>query len=436
VTLTWRNGDQERPLATTTFTLTELKVKLDVQQHLAVGGNVLVLVACQPADQPDEAACRERKAQHIDALLTTLGVPHMLARSVEEFGFLMRTGEYDAYWISGGTDHLGHLLANELREAVIRGDGLLVDGDHDSRNGLLNEALGLKYQGKLPNRQHTVTMVDTDAFDAGQFDITDRSIRFTPVGAVTHGRFTNGDGAVFTHQYGVGRAATFAFDFVSTIQGSTSAPLMQVVLDDALQHVLPDQRDGIAAGQLVGVLTTVRNLAADTPAWLRVQAPAPLSLDDTTPTASTFALHEASWLFNLTATQERQFMSWVRAPDTDGAFVFTGIAGHGTQVGVNPLDSVDTTLAVVSSSTLREQLLSALTNLQPLRAHERNAKDQAVAEALAAQGLLASGQYVAAMEALIRARDLLLSITTVDVSDARLALSHYLGFVERRSTQS
>jgi hypothetical protein len=40
------------------------------------------------------------------------------------------------------------------------------------------------------------------------------------------------------------------------------------------------------------------------------------------------------------------------------------------------------------------------------------------------------------MEALIRARDLLLSITTVDVSDARLALSHYLGFVERRSTQS
>ncbi|WP_162247687.1 carboxypeptidase regulatory-like domain-containing protein [Lysobacter sp. Root494] len=436
VTLTWRNRDQERQLATTTFTLTELKVKLDVQQHLAVGGNVLVLVACQPADQPDEAACRERKAQHIDALLTTLGVPHMLARSVEEFGFLMRTGEYDAYWISGGTDHLGHLLANELREAVIRGDGLLVDGDHDSRNGLLNEALGLKYQGKLPNRQHTVTMVDTDVFDAGQFDITDRSIRFTPVGAVTHGRFTNGDGAVFTHQYGVGRAATFAFDFVSTIQGSTSAPLMQVVLDDALQHVLPDQRDGIAAGQLVGVLTTVRNLAADTPAWLRVQAPAPLSLDDTTPTASTFALHEASWLFNLTATQERQFMSWVRAPDADGAFVFTGIAGHGMQAGVNPLDSVDTTLAVVSSSTLREQLLSALTNLQPLRAHERNAKDQAVAEALAAQGLLASGQYVAAMEALIRARDLLLSITTVEVSDARLALSHYLGFVERRSTQS
>jgi len=435
-TLSLRLGDQERPLGTTTFTLTELTVKLDVQQQLAVGGNVLVLVACQPADQPDETTCRQRKAQQIDALLIKVGVPHMLAKSVEEFRFLMRTGEYDAYWISGGSDHLGHLLANELREAVIRGDGLIVDGDHDSRNGLLNDALGVKYQGKLPNRQHTVTMLDTDLFDAGQFDVTDRSIRFTPVGAITHGRFTNGDGAVLTNAYGLGRSVTFAFDFVSTVQGSTSATVMEAVLDAALKHVLPDEAGGIAAGQLVGVLTTVRNLAADTPAWLKVQAPAPLSLDDTTPTANTFALHEASWVFNLAAAQERQFLSWVLAPDTDGAFVFTATVGHGPQVGMNVLDSVGTTLNVVSSATLRQQLLDTLSALQPLRAHERNAKDQAIAEILAAQDLLAGGQYEAAMEALIRARDLLVSITTVDVSQARLALSQYLGFVERRSTQS
>lgn len=435
-TLSLRMGEEERLLATTSFTLTELTVKLDVRQQLAAGRNVLVLVACQPMDRPEDSACRESRAQRIDALLNGLRAPHMIASSVDEFRFLMRTGEYDAYWISGGSDHLGHLLANELREAVFRGDGLIVDADHDSRNGLLNDALGVKYQGKLPSRQQTVTITDTSVFDAGQFDITDRSIRFVPEGAVTHGRFANGDGAVMTNDYGLGRTVTIAFDFVSTIRYSTSAPVMEQMLGAAVEFALPDKAGGIAAGQVVGVLTTVQNLAADTPAWLKVEAPAPLSLDGTTPQASTFGLHEAAWLFNLRAAQERQFMSWVLAPDADGAYVFTGTVGHGAHVGVNQLGTVQTTLEVASSATLQQELMDALAALQPLRAHERNAKDRAIAEVLAAHELVASGQFVTAIESLMRARDLIDSITTVDVSDARLALSRYLGFVERRSTQS
>jgi hypothetical protein len=36
---------------------------------------------------------------------------------------------------------------------------------------------------------------------------------------------------------------------------------------------------------------------------------------------------------------------------------------------------------------------------------------------------------------LLRARDSLLKVTTVDVTSTRLALSNYLAFVERTSTQ-
>jgi hypothetical protein len=36
---------------------------------------------------------------------------------------------------------------------------------------------------------------------------------------------------------------------------------------------------------------------------------------------------------------------------------------------------------------------------------------------------------------LLRARDSLLKVTTVDTNAARLALSNYLAFVERKSTQ-
>ncbi|HEY0660713.1 MAG TPA: carboxypeptidase regulatory-like domain-containing protein [Lysobacter sp.] len=434
-TLSLRLGDEERLLASTTFQLTALSVKLSLRQQLAAGRNLLVLASCQPGDQGQDPACAAHKAQRIDTLLTAIGIPHVIADSVDEFRFLMRGGEFDAYWISGGSDHLGHLLANELLEAVFRGDGLIVDGDHDSRNGLLNDALGVKYQGKLPNRQHTVTMIDTQVFDAGQFDISDRSIRFTPVGATAHGRFTNGDAAVLTHAYGTGRSTTFSFDLVASIEQSTSAPFMEQVLSAGINHVLADDTGGYAAGQLFGVLTTVGNLAAPTDAWLQLFADAPLSIDGTAPVAGVAGLHDASWRFYLEAAQEREFMTWVRAPDVDGSYVVRAITGYGPAVGVNALANVETGVDVISSTTLQTQLHDALSSLQPLRSHERNAKDEVIAQVHQAQAYAASNQYSSAIETLVRARTILTNITTIDVAPARLALSRYLGYVERKSTQ-
>lgn len=433
-TLTLQLGGDERLLASTSFRLNVPSFKLDLDQRLAPGRNLLVFVSCQPADQPDPA-CAERKAQQIEVLLSDLHVPHMLAKSVEEFRFLMRSGEYDAYWISGGTMHLGHLLANELLEAVFRGDGLIVDGDHDPRNGLLDAALGVKYEGGLPTRQQTVTMAEGPVFATGQFDISDRSIRFDAVGATTHGRFSNGDSAVLTYAFGKGRTSTFSFDFVTSIAGSTSASFMKQVLGSAINHVLLDQPDGFAAGQLVGILTTVTNQAGETPAWLKVEAEAPLSIDGTAPPAQLSGLTEASWRFDLAPAQERQFMSWMRAPDFDGAYTVRATAGYGSDVGANSLASVETGVVVMSSATLEEQLEEALSELRPLRAHERNARERAISEVATARAYAASGKYGPAIESLMRARDLLLGITTVDVSEARLALSHYLAFVERKSTQ-
>jgi hypothetical protein len=295
----------------------------------------------------------------------------------------------------------------------------------------------VKFQGKLPNRQQTVTMIDTAVFDAGQFDILDRSIRFTPIGATPHGRFGNGDAAVLTHAYGEGRSTTFSFDLVASIEGSTSAALMKQVLAAGIGHVFAaDASQAFAAGQLVGVLTTVTSQAMSTQAWLELFADAPLGIDGTAPLAEAMGLHQASWRFDLDGAQQREFMTWVRAPDADGSYAVRATAGHGPVVGVNVLDSVETGLVVQSGATLATRLDDALANLQPLRTPERNARDRAIAEVRQARSLVASGQYASAIEALVRARTILTQITTVDVAPARLALSHYLGYVERKSTQN
>lgn len=429
-----RVNGHERVLASTAFQVTPLKVKIGVEQQLAPGRTVLVLVSCQPSEQNSDPTCAGRKAQAVETLLGALELPHTVVKSVDEFRLLMRGGEYDAYWVSGGSAHLGHALVGELQEAVFRGDGLLVDGDHDSRNGLLNEVLGVKYQGKLPNRQHTVTMLDTRVFDAGQFDIRNPSVRFSPVGAATHGRFTNGDSAVLTYSYGRGHSATFAFDYVTTVGTSTQAVFMRQVLRDAIEEVLVDSRDGIAAGELIGIRTTVTNLAGETPGWLRLRAEAPLAIDGAVPAAAQMDTHQAAWRFDLAVDQRRQFLTWVRAPDADGTYAVFTHAGHGSQIGANVLATVDTPLAVVSSARLLQQAEAAIAALEPRRDPERHARDRALEELRLARVQVAAGQYAIAIDTLLRTRDQLVAITTIDVAPARIALSRYLAFVERRST--
>ncbi|MDP2786122.1 MAG: hypothetical protein Q8O38_16250, partial [Sulfurimicrobium sp.] len=76
---------------------------------------------------------RTGRRSHTHAL-TSLGITHWISTTQVDFKQAFRSGKYNVYWISGGAEKLKDKLAEEIREAVNRGDGLLLDGVHDERN--------------------------------------------------------------------------------------------------------------------------------------------------------------------------------------------------------------------------------------------------------------------------------------------------------------
>lgn len=431
-TLSLRIGQEERLLATTRFQLTQPTVRIGLRQQLHDRGKLLVLASCIPGEAPE---CADRRKLEIEQLLTGLSIAHAVTTSRDTFEFLMRSDEFEAYWISGGSLKLDQVLADEVIEATIRGDGLIIDGVHDSRNSLLHAPMGVKFQGKLPLQQIVVEMDDTAVYDPAQFDILDKIVRFTLVGAQVHGRTNNGYPAVLTHDSGRGRTVTFSFDLVETIKRSTSAATMRDVLRRSVEHALSGESSGISAGQTFGILTTVSSLSGQTPAWLRIIAAQPLSILGTYPDAGTSDANTAAWRFDLDVAQERQFTTWLRAPDQDGSYLIEANAGVGGIVGSNAMAQAITPVSVVSSAWLIADLTTQVQALRPTRSHEVQALRMVLEDLEMARGKVASREYGLAIRILIRARDSLLRVTTVDVSSTRLALSNYLAFVERTSTQ-
>ena len=155
----------------------------------------------------------------------------------------------------------------------------------------------------------------------------------------------------------------------------------------------------------------------------------------TYPVAGIQDANSAAWRFDLDVNQERQFTTWLRAPDQDGSYLVEATAGAGTIVGNNPLAQASTPVSVVSSAWLISDLTTQVQALRPTRSHEVQALRRVLEDIEQARGKVASGEYGLAIRILIRARDSLLKVTTVDVSSTRLALSNYLAFVERKSTQ-
>ncbi|TXH66062.1 MAG: hypothetical protein E6Q88_12815 [Lysobacteraceae bacterium] len=431
-TLSLRIGQDERLLASTGFTLTEVTVRIGLRQQLYDDGRLLVLASCIPGEAP---ACADRRKSEIEQLLTSLSAPHTVTTVYDTFMALMRSGDYDAYWVSGGSLKLDQVLAGEVVEAVIRGDGLIVDGVHDSRNSLLHTPMGVKFQGKLPLRDVQVSMDDTAVYDPAQFDIRDKTVRFTVVDALIQGRLGNGDPAVLIRDYGRGRTATFSFDFVETIKASASAAIMRDTLQRTIGYVLSGDPGGLAAGQSFGVQTTVSNLSNATPAWLQVLAGDPLRILANSPIAEFLDDHSAAWRFDLAVNQERQFTTWLRAPDQDGSYLIEAVAGSGGSVGGNVQARTTTPVSVVSSDWLLADVTAEVQALQPTRAYEVQALRSVLDDLVMARGKVDAAEYDLAIRVLLRARDSLLRVTTVDVSSARLALSEYLAFVERKSTQ-
>ena len=435
-------------LAQDTFTIIEPPVKLDVQQAFVRTSRVLVLVSCQDS-AGNKAVCTAARLDFLDQYLSTLGIDHRLVTDDEAFRDSLRSGYYNTYWLSGGGEKLHDLIGEELREAIYRGDGLILDAVHDDRNKVLGETAGTLYRGKLSPLDLPISVGQPlfitnipPIFAPIELTSQGRALQLQLAGGVQQANFSNAHKpselpypAIISHDYGLGKSLTFAFELVNSLQTPITPNIpaapegWKTLLQTSLGYVWPALPATAGGREYRVARTEIKNLARAAGLTVTTRLPTGTALLSTQPLAPLDAQGNPIWTFNLQAGQTQVLTLALRLPPASGTYQLdtaidsmrNGITKH---YGDYTL-SLDIAAALDSASGWSGDIASLIV-LQS----ERAARDHAVIYLNDALNLAQSGLYSAALVKLVAVIEDLRTIHSVNVTPNRLKLDQLLREVE------
>jgi uncharacterized repeat protein (TIGR01451 family) len=204
---------------------------------------LLVLVSCADAaqtsggDNAGTANCLQSRLAFVQQYLAGIGIATFTVTSTEdEFVERLRSGKYNTYWIAGGADKLPRQIAEEVSEAVLRGDALIVDGSRELLGTDYGNATGLLSVIPLSVVADAITLSGT--IGSGSVNVaTTRHKVAVQAGSEVVGRFSNDDPAIIAAEYGRGKTMFFAFDLVAALQAAPEDTGLASLLNNALAAV-------------------------------------------------------------------------------------------------------------------------------------------------------------------------------------------------------
>jgi len=226
---------------------------------------------------PKNAPLLTTQSRKLANLLAEQNVSYTLVTKADAFTRELRSGSYTAYALFAEHVKLKKLVLQELREAVYRGEGLLVAGLHNHRYNKLDEVLGIKIKGQLA-APSIVAITGSDLYADGNaaFSLTDKVSRLTLKGAEIvalypdisdckndddphhkahnkkhhkkkkhHSACQNKAIAVTRHAFGQGRSVTIGFDLLLQMTTDNADPRLVQLLAEALSDIQPSHRDSL-----------------------------------------------------------------------------------------------------------------------------------------------------------------------------------------------
>jgi hypothetical protein len=417
------------------FTLLEPPLQIEGAWGLGARGRVLVLLDAGVEDPRGPSgsvpALAEQRA-FLEARLAEAGWSYTLARDAETFAAELRSGGYALYALLSEKVKLGGTLQKELREAVFRGEGLVVAGLHDERNGGLDAALGIKFR-RHRRRADALVLEHSELHPAGRADLwTERLVLpAEPAGAHVVGHF-EGDfppsdataPAVSIHDYGAGRSVYLGFDLLAEATYAGADGLLGHLLLATLEYAHPSELPRFA-GAVVPLSLGLDNLGIATPGRVVIELPAALEVLD--PGA---AQPEAGGLvcpFDLAEEDRAILRFWVRLPEgldpiSLEARIETGVGPEWAEHARVPLEILPRPAPTLDDAL---GLLSAL-------AAQEHGYEKALRYLERAEQALARADPERALRKLVRAADELVKIADPDVFEARQAVDGAIWSVARQ----
>lgn len=415
-------GGKAVTLAQDTITVTAPKDHLSITSSIGAETRLLVLISCPPVANSGIANCLNVRSTAVQTVLSTIGVPYKIVTSTAEFQTELRCGTYNAYWLSTSSLPLDDGLIKELREAVRRGEGLILDGAHDPRNARLLALAGVTYKSRFSSVDQAVTLNAGGLFGGGVLASRGLATRFELAGGTSEARFDSGDAAIVSRAWGAGNSLLFAFDLVDTLirpGPSASAPQqLQDVLARSTKR-LASTPPAATVGDVLAVSARVSNdgtrsasveLRAELPVGLRFigASVAPISA---MPAGAQPGL--VVWRFTLAAAEHRDLLIRVVPDRTDMAATLP-LTAYGVSAAGDAtlLASSAQPLQLLPGAPLIQSALDQVRNLAPAQQSDVDARNRAVNAIQQAQAAQQQGSHAAALQSLLAAADELDSMTS------------------------
>lgn len=410
---------------------------------------------------PDGAPGLDAQRAYLEALLARAGWSYTIAVTAEEFTREMRTGAYNLYASFAEHEKLSVEAQKELREAVFRGEGLLLAGPHDSRHHHLIETLGVKYRGQVSFADGVGFIDDTFGPVGGTGLIPgDAALRIERTTASSVAQFLMmyddnehlcaGDDqyaanqlgkpapgvdrcatlmdAVTLNPYGAGRTVFAGFDLLATATLQGHDGLLAQALLAGLEYVNPPIADN-TVGRVAPITLTVTNQGIATP--IRATLPLPTGLQVIDPRGGTVLNDTVIWQGELAVDAVKTYTVYVRLPETAGAVTFQAQV-EAPKAGVYTVITESTFTLQVEPTPDPDILLVQLSALQGAGLPEDRFYKQADTYLRKARDLVAAQNFDHALWEAIKAADALASASSMEVMPVRVGLGHWIAWIERR----
>lgn len=373
-----------------------------------------------PEAAPDLGAQRA----FLEELLTRAGWSYTVTQTAADFTRELRTGGYAAYALFAEREKLAVQVQGELREAVFRGEGLLVSGSHDSRNHGNEAALGVKFIGHLYELQGVALASPQFPLLGGTLPLLaqEKPLRLELSGAESLGHYTpeqsTGHAALTLHGYGHGTAAFSGPDLLAIATRDGQEGLAASVLRALLERVHPEAL-GTAAGSVVPVQLEVANQGVAVSVAAALPLPAGAAVVDAG--GGTLDGQTLRFAFPLAEGQTRSLRFWLRLPDAAGPLTLGAevSASQGSQVKVQ---SVSLTLGVSAV----EALSSVLPRVEDLARSEHPEAKAFMGAATHLRNALKRSPVAQAVGDVLLATDRLEGATSAEALELRAAIGAWL----------
>jgi hypothetical protein len=393
------------------------------------------------------------KIELLQAILTETVGSYLIVSDSDAFARELRNPYFTDILILGDQAPLPDHVADELRERVYAGTGLIsslwLKPGVDIGQG--DEPLfGLRYKGQLYGNFHTIALVPSPITDKGTIKAEGKAKRVEAFPTTTiagwlnergygywgrkpHGHDDDRQPAICINDYGIGKAIYFAFDLGVSLDTKTSNQIA-LLLKNAIAHVhkTPDT-EVFLPFQLVPIDLTIKDLDTAAEAQITEAFPPAMPLYD--PATGTW-ITQSPWVFTLAleAHQTDIIRYYALVPDAAGTYVIETQVGFTAQGTVIPAYESNIEITVEKdAAALIADIITALNALSVSKKDRAMVQDAIKWLQEVQQGHHGNKEELDQdIHAILKAVDAVVQIESVDVTQIRLMLDALLRVEEGR----